>query len=246
MQKCFWGRLRNFCVLFFLASGVLGSALVSRGAASPELPSVDFIMGRVWANMEMAPFRLEGIIRTPTAKHPITLLTGQREMTYLMGGAEPDVRVQFSSDGARVQSRADEKSPWREMPRSVWDRPLLASDITPRDLALDFLAWPGARVIGRGNAKTLPAFILEADSPEKDSTIRSVRYWISTEHFVLVQAEAYDANGRVVKRFDVNGVQRFGEFWTIKELRVANMVPGRNISRSRTFIEIARGTPMLD
>jgi len=60
-----------------------------------------------------------------------------------------------------------------------------------------------------------------------------------------VQAEAYNAQGDVIRRFDVNGVQRFGDFWTIKELRIAEMIPKRNISRSRTFIEINGGRPIV-
>lgn len=213
--------------------------------ATEQLPSVNFILGRVITNLDMAPFRLEGIIRTQNKRHPLVLQTGPRQMTYLLGAGEPDLRVEFSRSRTRVLSRPNASSPWRELPQPLWDRPILGSDITPRDLALDFLSWPKVRVVGRGNAKTLPAYVLEAVSPQRNSPVSRVRFWISTEHFVLVQAEAYDTEGRVVKRFDVNGVQRFGDFWTVKELRVASMIPGRNLSRSRTFIEISRGAPML-
>ncbi len=247
MGRFFWQQtsiLSSARFLFFAV--VIAYFIPARGQVQQDLPTVDFVLGRVWANMEMAPFRLEGIIRTPSARHPVTLITGPRDMVYLMGGAEWDVRVQFSSDTARVFLRRNEKSEWKELAREAWDNSLLSSDITPRDLALDFLTWPDVRIIRLGNAKTLPAFIMEANSPDKKSLIRRVRYWISRDHFVVVQAEAYNENGHIVKRFDVNGVQRFGDFWTIKELRVATMIPGRNISSSRTFIEIARGIPIVD
>ena len=238
---CFSG----FCYrVFFLLVMSVFSAAISVKAQS--LPSVDFILGKVWANMEMQPFELDGVIRHANMLHPLKLKTGSREMIYLFGREEPQVKVSFFSDAPEIYTRKDDEAKWTRLPVVAWDRPILGSDITYRDLALDFLTWPEVRLVGRANAKTLPAFVLETVNPAgSDSPISKVRYWVSSEHFVLVQAEAYNSHGEVIRRFDVNGVQRFGDFWTIKELRIAEMIPKRNISRSRTFIEINSGKPIV-
>jgi hypothetical protein len=228
---------------FFFSAFAVVSLLTAR---AQEQTDVNFILGRVWANMEMQPFELEGVIRHGSALHPIKLKTGPREMVYMLGGKQADIRVVFGSDKSQVFTRKCEGCKWTELPTSSWDSRVLGTDVTYRDLALDFLTWPEVKLLGRGNAKTLSAFILEAANPAgKNSNISRVRFWISSEHFVLVQAEAYNTQGDVVRRFDVNGVQRFGDFWTIKELRIAEMIPKRNLSRSRTFIEINSGMPIV-
>ncbi len=53
--------------------------------------------------------------------------------------------------------------------------------------------------------------------------------------------DGYNANNQVVKRVEVNGVQKIGKAYVLKEMLVSTLLPGRDISSSRTWVKISGG-----
>ncbi len=215
-------------------------------SVAQEVFDAESILLNLRNNLSMQLFELEGVIRHKKNFYPLTLKTGPNQMEYHFSGHEPKVRIIFTTPFSQVWIRSEREDQWKMLPEEGWDYRVLGTDVTYRDLALDFLNWRPVYLLGKGSAKTLPAYVLEAwNSSARPSGIEKVKFWVSCEHFVLVQAEAYNSDGEVVRRLDVNGVQRIGDFWTIKEMCIAEMIPKRNLSRSRTFIEINSGKQIL-
>jgi hypothetical protein len=231
-------KLRWMMPLFVLLC-LLGT---SSAAPDPQgkVPSIEFVQARVWNNMKLQDFKLEGIIRTPKTIYPITLRTKGHELVYEFQDRPLQLRVVISPDASTVEKRSDSKSAWKPVTGKEKTQTILDSDITYEDLCLDFIRWEKVRPLGTDSIKTLPAWAFEA-TPNGESRYAKARYWISSEYYAFLRVDAYNAKNQVVKRVEVNGVQQIGKAYVIKEMQVSTLIPGRDISDSRTYIEIRTG-----
>lgn len=101
-------------------------------------------------------------------------------------------------------------------------------DFWPADLGLEFFYWPQQKILPNIRIKMrkgIACRVLESRrQPAADFGYSCVRSWISREHFGLIYAEAYDADGRRVKTFEVSGLQKIDEQWKVSELRIRNEI----------------------
>jgi hypothetical protein len=101
------------------------------------------------------------------------------------------------------------------------------------DLGLEFFYWPTQKLLRDARIKMrkgISCFVLESqrDGTTDDGYFR-VRSWISRDHGGLIYAEAYGANGKRIKTFEVSDVEKINGEWKLKELRIRN-----EIARSTT------------
>jgi hypothetical protein len=98
------------------------------------------------------------------------------------------------------------------------------SDFWAGDLGLDFLHWPGQKVIRRDKPEMRlgrPCRILESTLPGAPGYER-VRSWIDLEHRQPLIAEAYDAKGNLVKEFSVGSVKKVDGVYQLKDMEITN------------------------
>ena len=98
------------------------------------------------------------------------------------------------------------------------------SDFWAADLGLDFFHWPGQKIIRRDKPemrKGRPCRILESSLPGAAGYVR-VRSWIDLEHRQPLIAEAYDAQGNLVKEFSVGSVKKVDGVWQLKDMEITN------------------------
>lgn len=102
------------------------------------------------------------------------------------------------------------------------------SDFWPADLGLEFFHWPQQKILPHIRIKMrkgVACRVLESRrQPASDFGYSRVRSWISREHFGLVYAEAYNADGKLVKTFEVSGLQKIDGQWKVSELRIRNEI----------------------
>ncbi len=181
---------------------------------------------------------MKGVLRTPAKSYPFEMRTKDREILMLIPEANLSVEIVFSS-GATVVRRGDGKgSNLKALTAREQKAPILDTDITYEDLALTFLNWPDIREAGTDNVKTLPAYSYDVSAPPGQSGYAQVRFWISSQYFAILKVDAQDQDGKTIKRVEVNGVQKVGNAWVIKEMQVSTFHPGRTSSKSRTYLEI--------
>ncbi len=228
--------------LIAIAAGLSVSAAPNADGIS-KVPPMEFIQARLWKNMRLQDFRLEGIVRTSKAKYPIILRTRGHEMVYEFQDQPLQIRVVMNSEQAVIQKRANSKQKWRTLSGEERKSLVLDSDIAYEDLGLDFMRWENVEVLGTDSIVTLPAWAFEAKPPRGESRYAKARFWISSRHYAFLRVDAYNTRGEVVRRVEVNGVQKIGEAYVIKEMQVSSMIPGRELSRSRTYVEIREGKP---
>ncbi len=110
--------------------------------------------------------------------------------------------------------------PLESAPSPALNAPIQASDLTWLDLMLDFLWWDDPVITGEETVRGFDCLIVTVAAPERHAgDYAGVRMWIEPKQYLLLQAEAFDANDRPVRRLWVTSVQRLDdEQWMIKEM----------------------------
>jgi hypothetical protein len=112
--------------------------------------------------------------------------------------------------------------------------PFAGSDFWIADLGLDFLHWPLQRVLRKELRRGQSCNVLESRRAVGDEAQGYVRVvaWIDIDTGGIVEAEAYDAAGKLLKRFYPRSFRKIEGRWEIKELDMTNRRTG-----SRTTLE---------
>ena len=111
--------------------------------------------------------------------------------------------------------------------------PFAGSDFWLADLGLEFFYWPKQRVLKKEMRRSQFCKVLESINPKPTAGAYSrVVSWIDHDSLGIIQAEAYDAQGKLLKEFDPKEVQKVGGEWQVREIEMRNRQTG-----SRTRIE---------
>jgi len=107
--------------------------------------------------------------------------------------------------------------------------PLQESDLSWMDLALSFLWWKGAVLVGSEEVLGRPCYVLEVPAPRLSRPVAAapasqpyarVRLWIDKELPILLQAEGMNADSQAIRRLWVRSFKKIDDRWMIKDLEV--------------------------
>ena len=114
--------------------------------------------------------------------------------------------------------------------------PFAGSDFWVADLGLEFLHWPQQRVLRKQMRKGLFCDVLQSVNPQPARGGYSrVVSWVAAnrpEDIVIVHAEAFDFNDKLLKEFDPKKVEKVNGLWQLEEMEIRNRQTG-----SRTRID---------
>lgn len=99
--------------------------------------------------------------------------------------------------------------------------PIRDTDLSWMDLTLAFLWWQGGKVVGEDSVLTVDCYIVTVNAPSGGSTpYASVKLWISKKSHMMLQAEGFDAKGRLIRRLWVRSAKKFDDGWMIKIMEI--------------------------
>ena len=111
--------------------------------------------------------------------------------------------------------------------------PFANSDFWLCDLGLEFLFWPGQKILRGDTARGRLCKILESTNPNPSTNGYSrVLSWIDNETLGIVEAEAYDAKGKLLKEFYPNDFKKMNGQWQVGSMEIRNVQ-----TRSRTTLK---------
>lgn len=111
--------------------------------------------------------------------------------------------------------------------------PFAGSDFAIGDLGLEFFHWPGQKILKHEMRRGRACRVLESTNPAPPANGYSrVVSWIDNESGGIVQAEAYDANGKLLKEFEPKSFKKVNGQWELQEMEIDNDQTG-----SRTWLE---------
>ena len=101
------------------------------------------------------------------------------------------------------------------------------------DLGLEFFHWPEQKVLKKEFSRNRACMVLESTNPQPSAHGYSrVVSWIDEETLGIVHAEAYDAQGKLLKVFDPKSFKKVNGQWELQEMEIRNVQTG-----SRTRLE---------
>jgi hypothetical protein len=236
------GLLHRAGLRFAMAAGAFLFASTAAFALDPkgEVPPIERVQAAMWKNMKLADYELTGNVRTDGGKrYPLTLRTRGYELIYEFKNQPLQIRVIIDPSHSTVETRGSSSDPWKLLSKEEMQKPILGTDLTFEDIALDFIRWDKVTPVGTDSFKTFDAWVYEA-SPSGPSQYDKARYWISTKYYAFIKIDAFD-KGKVAKRVEVNGVKKIGRAYVLEEMVVSTLKPGTDISRSRTWVDIHDG-----
>jgi hypothetical protein len=111
--------------------------------------------------------------------------------------------------------------------------PFAQSDFWIADLGLEFFHWPQQKILKHEMRRGRSCKVLESTNPNPSANGYSrVVSWIDNETLGIVQAEAYDANGKLLKEFYPKSFKKVNGQWELREMQIRNDQTG-----SRTRLE---------
>lgn len=102
--------------------------------------------------------------------------------------------------------------------------PFAGSDFWLLDLGAEFFHWPDQRLVKKEVKKGQTCDVLESRPAAVPANGYSrVVSWIDRDTGGIVQAEAYDAHGKLLKEFDVREFSKVNGEWRVTEVEMRNV-----------------------
>ena len=146
------------------------------------------------------------------------------------------LRLTLNDNGSNLTLQAGDRE--RVISGARLNDSVRGTDITYQDLALRFLYWKNSRIEGEQNVRTFPCWMILLQQNNPNIAYASVRVWVAKQSGALLRAEAYDAQSRLVKKFEVISGQKIEGKWFLKQMRIERYDPVTWNLASRTYLEI--------
>jgi hypothetical protein len=202
----------------FTNSGIL-SVRGKTGEGKYPIRCLTVVTATNWSGI----YELYNLTNSATAFRTLTVIHNTSESNQYL------LRIDFGGDRH-----------WTKEGQQVIKLLPFAGDFGCADLGLDFFHWPQQKILPkptnlvRGREYTL----LESTNPNLLTNTGAlycysrVLTWIDKENGGPLQAEAYDANGRLLKEFAPKSFKKVNGQWELQEMEIRNVQTG-----SRTRLE---------
>jgi hypothetical protein len=118
-----------------------------------------------------------------------------------------------------------------------WTHPF-PGDFLAVDLGLEFFHWPEQKILKKEMHRSRGCAVLESTNPNPSPASYSrVVSWIDEETLGIVEAYAYDANGKLLKDFYPKDFKKVRGQWQVQTLVMENVQTG---SRSRLEFDLEK------
>jgi hypothetical protein len=217
----------------------LALALTLTPLASGEpVPSAQEILASVRMLETRQQIDLHGQLRDNETVIPFRLIQTGPIIRYSFSNPAEQVQLRLGENSSRLDVVTDTGT--ETLAASKLDQKIRGTGVTYEDLALKFLYWPNARVLGQENIRTRNCWKLQLHAPLRESQYSNVLLWIDKTSGALMRLEGYDWNGQLAKRFEVVSAQKIDNRWFLKQMRIEELQPGTKKVQSRTYLEIGK------
>jgi outer membrane lipoprotein-sorting protein len=207
-------------------------------AVYADVPSAKEILDQVRLQQSGQQLDLQGQLRSDATVIPFRITQTGPVIRYTFASPPEVVQLRLGENGSRLDLVSENST--KKFASSRLDDKIGGTGVTYGDLALKFLYWPDAQVLGSDTLRTRNCWKLRLTAPEKDSPYRTILLWVDKEGGAIMRIEAYDSNGALIKRFEVVSAQKIEGRWFLKQMRVEEMEPGTNKVKSRSYLEIKK------
>lgn len=156
-------------------------------------------------------------------------------LTLFLRGENIQFAFPNQAHGAFHMRLADDKYDLFEMrdgrtiafPPAKLTESIAGTDLTFEDLALRFFYWPNPVLEGTENVNGQPCYKIRLNKPRGAAGLYEAVYvWVHTRYGAFMQIRGHDANGGLVKEFQVKKVMQISkDVWTLEQMQVSTHDP---------------------
>lgn len=214
--------------------------LTSTFAASPPVatPSAKEILADVRSLQSIQELDLNGQLREGALVVPFHLTQSNGVTRYRFTNPDESLQLRLGESDSRLEEinrEGVDKISGPEFSQNV-----RGTALTYEDLALKFLYWPQARVLGEEKMRTRSCWKLQLQPAGRASQYAAVLLWIDKNGGALMRLEGYDAAGKLIRRFEVVSAQKIEGHWFLKQMRIERIDPATGQAKPPTYLEIKK------
>jgi len=205
-------------------------------SAFAESPSADDILRAARMSTAGRQERLNAELQTEDGRTPFVISVDKGVVTYDFANPPQQIQMVVGADSVELRERAGGVS--GEVKPARYDEKVRGSVLSYEDLALRFLYWPRAKLLGEETIRGLKCRKVEVLAPKGQSQYSGARVWISEDNGAAMRIEVYGPDGRIIKGFEVLSVQKVGGQWMLKTMRVTTYDPQTHKAAERTNLKV--------
>jgi hypothetical protein len=93
------------------------------------------------------------------------------------------------------------------------------TELECKDLAMPFLWWDDCELVGKDKTRGRECYVIDIDAPKGEGVAR-LRVWIDETIFIVLKAESYNSDDKLVKQVLVKSFKKIDDQWMIKDLEI--------------------------
>jgi hypothetical protein len=214
------------------------SLLLVASVAIAAPPSAKEILESVRLQQAQQQLGLEGQLREDQTVVPFRFTQTGPVIRYSFSKPDEALQLRLGENDSRLEVVTSEGV--EKIAPAQFDHKIRGTAVTYEDLALRFLYWPNAKVIGDDTIGVVDCWRLELRAPSRQSQYPTVRLWVQKDGPAIMKVEGYDSNGKLAKRFTVVSGQKIEGRWFLKQMRIEEFDPSTGKVRTRTYLEIKK------
>ena len=207
-------------------------------ASASAAPTAQEILVSARAQIAQQQTELEGQLRENDLIVPFRLTQSGPIIRYTFSNPDEALQLRLGDAGSQLEEITREGVD--KIAGAEFNQKVRGTAITYEDLALKFIYWPKAQVLGDDYINTRRVWKLELLPPGRDSQYSRVFLWCEQESGALMRMQGFDWNGRAVKRFEVVSVQKMEGRYVLKQMRIEALQPETGKVQTRTYLEIKK------
>jgi hypothetical protein len=211
--------------------------LAAKITAEPT-PDAKDILATVRMQQTQQQIDLQGQLRQDATVVPFRLTQNGALIKYSFANPPEALQLRLGETDSKLEQLSG--SGVEKITPAQFDRKVRGMPISYEDLALKFLYWPTARVLGEEPVRSRRCWKIQLQPPSHESQYSNVTLWVDRNSGALMEMEGHDWNGNLVKRFEVISAQKIDNRWFLKQMRVEELDPATHKVRSRTYLEIKK------
>ncbi len=211
-------------------------AMVTALGRAQNSPDAQEVLAGVRLRQSQQQIDLQGQLRQEALLVPFHLVQNGAVVRYIFSNPYETLQLRLGANDSRLDHIS--RTGTAKISGARLDDSVRGTAITYEDLALKFLYWPNARVIGADFIRTRNCWRMQLQAPAGNSQYGSVLLWVDKDSGALMRMEAYDRVGKLTKRFEVVSAQKIEGRWYLKQMRVEAINPQSNRATARTYLEI--------
>ena len=196
--------------------------------------------GQILAAARMNPLGdqivLNARLRADATVVPFKIQVRDGTVSYVFENPEQEIILGLGEKSATLTERRGGKT--SPVSPARYDDSVRGGLLSYEDLALRFLYWPNAKLLGDETIRSRQAYKIEIAAPQTESEYGAVRLWVDKESGALLRIEGYNKDGKLAKRFEVVSAQKLDGQWMLKQMRVERLDPETRKVTGRTYLEV--------